>query len=80
MGKIKIPVGETKRLIAEPGTYDLTVKGNRVRFAGSNSSASDGKEVKTPSDVTDHKVERSDQGLFGFNPGPSKATVEVADE
>lgn len=80
MGLQKIQPGETEKIIAEPGKYDLTVKSNKVRFAGSNSSASDGRLVKTPSDVDDVVVERSDNGLFGFNPGPSVAEVEVADK
>jgi hypothetical protein len=80
MGKQKIPSGETKRVIAETGTHTLTVTGNRVRFSGSQTSANNGREVKTQTEVQDLKVESSDNGLFAFNPGPSEATVEVADE
>lgn len=80
MGKRKIQSGETERIIAEPGTYTLTVTGNKVRFSGSQKSANNGREVKTQTEVQDLKVEKSDNGLFAFNPGPSQAIIEVADE
>lgn len=79
MGKQKIQAGETEKVIAEPGKYTLTVTGNRVRFSGSQTSANNGREVKTQTEVQDLKVEKSDNGLFAFNPGPSTATIEVAD-